>query len=116
MRYLITVAGLWCLTVRLSYGQVPDIPANVRIETSTTNVSVSWNSASLATGYEIWRATTQELSQATVIAKISGSVRYQDTAWPPETEFFYWVRATNVVGVSGFSQPVKGHRRTAASL
>lgn len=72
-------------------------------------VRVSWNHVSGATGYTIWRHTSNDESQATQIASDTASP-YDDTSATPGQVYFYWVRASAACGKGLFSDPDSGSR------
>lgn len=77
----------------------------------TDKVRVGWNSASGATGYEVWRASVPDVNGA---VKISGTglsaSPYDDTTPVPGITYFYWVRALAPNGASEFSAYDSGWR------
>jgi hypothetical protein len=69
--------------------------------TSCSSVTVSWNAATGATGYSIWRNTVDNSGSATEIGTDSASPFDDATASQGQT-YFYWVKANNACGESGF--------------
>ena len=91
---------------------VPDIPTGVSASdgTSTAFVHVTWRASAGATSYEVWRATSNSSSAA---ARVAGSVTtpyYDDISAVEGTTYWYWVKASNSSGTSGFSASDSGHR------
>lgn len=84
-------------------GGAPAAPATMSATDSTTclGVTVIWAAASGATGYQILRSETNDVSTATQIAAPAASP-YSDTASVPGITYFYWIRS---VGGCGASQP-----------
>jgi hypothetical protein len=94
---------------------VPAAPTGFRVtQTATTAVSLRWDAADGATGYELWRSTptTTPVRVATISGTIgSGGVpvppaaQFTDTNLQPSTSYTYTVRASNASGTSPDSAP-----------
>jgi len=86
-------------------GTPPSPPTEVSASdgTYTDKVQVTWNASSGATGYEVWRNTTSSTSSATRIASSVSETSYNDTTASPERTYYYWVKALNLYGASGYS-------------
>jgi hypothetical protein len=87
----------------------PAAPTGVAATDGTycDKVQVSWNAASGAAGYEIWRNTVDNSATATQIGTDDASP-YDDLIGPGQS-YFYWVKATNVCGDSAFSASDSGY-------
>ena len=71
----------------------PTTPQNLRVSgVSDTSVFLAWDSADLASGYEVLR-------NGNVVADVT-STSYEDTGLAPETSYTYTVRAYNQYGTS----------------
>jgi hypothetical protein len=80
-------------------GTPPTTPTGLTVTTTTvSSVSLSWNAATGATSYQLYRDGTQVYS--------SSSTNYNDTGLGSGTTYQYAVRATNSTGSSGLSSPV----------
>jgi len=77
--------------------------------TYTDKVAVSWSASIGADGYTIWRNTSDDSGVATSIGSVSGTA-FDDTGTAPNATNYYWVKATNTVGSSGFSSSAAGWR------
>ncbi len=97
-------------------GTTPDCPMNVAASNGeySDKVSVSWNSISEATAYEVWRGTSSSLGDATLLTE-TGTTDYDDTAAVAGRVYFYSVKAKNDLGTSALSNPDSGWRRSAAT-
>ncbi|UCF42245.1 MAG: IPT/TIG domain-containing protein [Planctomycetota bacterium] len=88
----------------------PSAPTGVWASDGTycDKVRVNWNSVSGATGFEIWRNTTNNSGSASKIGEDSSSP-YDDV--PPEcgVTYYYWVKAKNSCGTGGFSSSDPGY-------
>lgn len=92
-------------------GSGPAAPTGVSASdgTSCTAVVVSWTNVPGAVSYEIWRNTTNNSASATLLGTAS-STPYSDTSAVVGTTYFYWVKAINTCGTSGFSTSDSGVR------
>jgi fibronectin type 3 domain-containing protein len=88
----------------------PSAPAGAYASDGTYHdkVEVSWTSVSGATGYEIWRNTSNDAGSASKMADDS-SAPYDDSSVVVGTIYYYWVKAKNDCGTSGFSSPDSGY-------
>ena len=94
----------------------PGIPSNVTaVITSTNAVYVSWNSATNALGYELWRATGT--NSATQLGTTT-NLYYTDAVQTTLTVYYYWVLAYNTSGTNTLTgsgtkaEPVTGSLQT----
>ena len=89
----------------------PNVPTGVSASDGTycDRVQVSWNDSSGATSYEIWRYTSNNSGSASKIADDTASP-YDDTSAAAGTTYWYWVKAKNSGGTSGFSNGDSGYR------
>jgi hypothetical protein len=89
----------------------PAAPSGVSASdgTFTNKIRITWNASDLATGYTVWRHTANSSAAATEIGSAAGTT-YDDVATVAKTTYYYWVKATNAAGVSGFSTSDSGWR------
>ncbi len=80
--------------------------------TYTSHVALSWTAVTGASSYEIWRNTEINTATATQIAT-SAAASYNDTTAVPELMYYYWVKASNGISTSGFSNYDAGWRALA---
>ena len=73
-------------------------------------VDVEWTDLDGPTSYEIWRSTSANSGSATKIGTETSSPFSDDTA-VPGTRYYYWVKARNAHGATGFSTSDSGMRR-----
>ncbi len=71
-------------------------------------VRVSWAGAAGAASYEVWRHTTRDVSVAAKIGQTAFGW-YDDLTALNETTYYYWIKAVNAAGASGFSAPDSGY-------
>ena len=80
-------------------GSAPKAPTLLTYSGVTTNeATLSWQVASGATGYKVYRSTPNDLNY-TLIATISTN-SYKNTALAANTKYWYFVRAYNSYGTS----------------
>ncbi len=72
-------------------------------------VQVSWPIVSLASSYEVWRAASNNSNLSTKIGETNTNV-YADTSAVTSTVYYYWIKAKNSAGASGFSPGDSGFR------
>ena len=77
--------------------------------TYTDKVALDWADTSGATSYKVYRNTTNNSGTATQIGTPSASA-YDDTTATAGTTYYYWVKASNAAGDSGFSSSDSGSR------
>lgn len=90
----------------------PSAPTGVAASdgTYTDKVRITWNASSGASGYEIWRNSSDSTNTAGRVGNTTTLI-YDDTPPLIETIYYYWVKATNSYGSSSFSSSDSGYRR-----
>jgi Zn-dependent metalloprotease len=93
---------------------IPPAPLNVAASDSTftDKVQVTWDAATGATNYQVYRATTVDGTK-TLLFTIPASP-YDDTTAAIGTAYYYWVKACNGSGCSDFSAWDNGWRNLTA--
>ena len=97
-----------CITVlaKAKTSALPSSPAGLSISNVTSSeIDISWQSVSNATGYKVYRATPND-SNYTLIATIS-TASYKNTGLNSSTTYWYYVTAYNRYGTSAASVHVK---------
>jgi C1A family cysteine protease len=91
-------------------GGPPSPPTNVSASdgTYTDKVRVTWTASSGATGYKVFRSTSNDPSGAQQIGT-SNALFYDDMTAVEGTTYWYWVKAYNSAGDSGFSNGDSGY-------
>lgn len=115
--YTLTQSGMICST--------PPPPSNVAATQGTlsTGVQISWTAAPGATGYQVFRSSTNDSAAATALTGVFNDTSFLDTTADfPSTgaggcpqnvqfvRFFYFVKAQSGCGASGFSASAEGWR------
>lgn len=77
---------------------------------SPTSVTITWSSSALAAGYYVYRNSTNSSNGATSIGATNGALSFSDTGGIAGSVYYYFVRAYNEFGFSGFSSGDAGHR------
>jgi len=85
-------------------------PTNVAATdgTFTNKVTVSWAAQADATGYEVWKNTSNDISTASRIIVTTATTADDSTNAVSGIQYWYWVRGTNAVATSGYSLPDTG--------
>lgn len=112
-----TLASLFlCAVVSTRVYAAPLPPLNVAATDGTDpdKVRITWKAAASATSYEVWRGTANASSSASKLVTKT-SLSHDDTTAVPGTTYYYWVKARNNSGASGFSASNIGFR-TAIEL
>jgi len=96
---------------------VPAAPTGVAASdgTYTDRVRVAWTAPAGATGYEVWRNTANNTTTASKISTPPGSP-YDDMGALPGVTYYYWLKAGNNAGTSGFSSPDSGYAKLTVPL
>ncbi len=82
----------------------------------TDKIRVTWNSASGANGYDIWRNTTNSTTGAVKLnTDPVTATTYDDTTPEYTTSYHYWVCAVADSGPGLFGSPDAGHRSLPAA-
>ncbi len=91
---------------------IPPPPTGIEATDGTIlgKVRLSWNPVLGATRYEIWRSTANSPAGASVIASNVTTALYWDLSAEPATNYYYWIKAANHAGTSGFSAADAGAR------
>lgn len=77
----------------------------------TNRVRVSWSDVSGESGYGIWRHTSDNNASVSFLAGVgAGVTNYDDTSAAADTDYYYWVRATNT------SSATQGDAQSAGAL
>jgi hypothetical protein len=79
----------------------------------TDKVSVLWTAPSGATSYQVHRNSSNSLSGAALIGSPLASA-FDDTSAAAGSSYWYFVKACNAAGCSGFSSGDSGYRAAAA--
>ena len=88
---------------------VPPTGVSATDGTYTDRVRVTWSGSSGATAYEVWRHTSNSSGSASKIGDPASSP-YDDTTAVAGTTYYYWVKARNAGGASGFSLSDPGYK------
>lgn len=93
--------------VQITNGSLPapNFPSVVTANSNAPSpgVRLTWKASLGATHYEVWRSTTDNSVTATRIAQNVPIALFYDLGPAPENSYYYWVKAVNPAGASGFS-------------
>jgi hypothetical protein len=82
---------------------------------SDINIMVTWNTVAGATGYSVFRNTSNTLGTATDIAPDDASTSYVDTSATPGSTYYYWVEAVNALQTGAAAGSVNGEMTALAT-
>ena len=85
---------------------MPAAPANLSATASKSAVALSWSAVSLATGYDVWRATSGTGTFARLTSASQALTTYQDQAVTLGSTYYYRVTASNAAGTGPASSTV----------
>jgi len=95
---------------------LPSVPTGLSASdgTYTNKIVVTWNAASDATGYQVWRSISNNITISSNLVTTANTT-YDDltAATTPGTILYYWVKAVNATGASGFSTNDSGYVQPA---
>lgn len=97
---------------------VPSTPAGVSASdgTYTNKVTITWNTVTDATGYDVWRNTMNDTNAASKIFSTGdGVTNGDDNAVTGGTTYYYWVKSKNACGTSQFSSSDSGYAHSQHS-
>ena len=98
----------------------PAAPTGVAATNGTdgAKVQVTWTASAGATAYEVWRNTSYSTGTATKVSTtdVTGATRFDDTTAAPGRVYWYWVKAKNAGGTSGFGLGNPGYRTVPAPV
>ncbi|NLE67746.1 MAG: PQQ-binding-like beta-propeller repeat protein [Lentisphaerae bacterium] len=99
-----------------SAGLAPAAPTNVAASDGlyADKVEVTWSEANEANGYTVWRGTGSSAGDSSLIGMAEGE-SYSDTSAEAGTTYYYWLKATNSYGESGFSASNTGWKAAGAA-
>lgn len=106
----VTLKGNYSGSVTVSYTVVPKAPASLKLSSSDyKTVKLTWGKVANATGYKIYRATTNKASAFKNIKTIkgAGTVSFKDTGRTPGKTYYYQVRAYQTIKTSTYNGVLK---------
>lgn len=115
--WMMDTDGIFSSEFKAAVGVFSDtLPAPTGVTASenanATDVNVTWIAVSGATYYQVWRGTTDDVTQATRLPNDATSTAYTDTPPASSTLYHYWVKAFNTTAESPFSEPDTGSAGT----
>jgi len=95
---------------------VPVTPSTPSVILSNGQITVTWSAVEGASAYEIWKGTSTNSASATKYGDdITESLSVTVDSLSNGTTYYFWVKAKNSIGTSGFSPYVSGKHITDAS-
>ena len=91
----------------------PVAPASITAsdDSNTDGVLVSWSASAGAADYSVFRHTSDDSAGASLIASGVSATSYLDATASVGVSYYYWVKAGNLGGTSGFSPSDVGVRK-----
>jgi hypothetical protein len=104
------------VTVTVNTPALPEIPTNVVASHHAypTSIRITWNAADNATDYEVWVNTEDNSDYATRLVTVS-ALSYDWYAYVYQV-YYFWIKAKNVTGTSGFSESTTGTIQPSAPV
>ncbi len=95
-------------------GKTPALPENVAASQGVyaNSVKVTWDPVRGATAYELWGGLADQLARAVKILQVTSN-ECEVMNVPPGTHCYFWVKAVNAEGTSGFSLAAEGWPQVA---
>ena len=111
--YYIRVYGsaAYTYTITITPPAPPTAPTGLTASQNTydNHVALSWTASTGATGYNVYRNTSNTTTGATKLnASVLTTTTYSDTTVTATTTYYYWVTAANGVGASAYSTDASG--------
>ena len=105
----VTKTATWGMYVTIA---APSAPTGVTATQGTepSCVRVNWTAPSGATEYAVYRATVNNSKNAQYLENVTVP-RYNDTSARPGVDYWYFIKAKNSSGMSGFSTSANGWRK-----
>ncbi len=96
----------------------PDPPTGVSASdgTYTDRVRISWTASDGADDYKVYRNTINSTSGAAELTSSHPASPYDDFSVTPEATYYYWVKACNGAGCSGFSSSDSGYAASVVTI
>ena len=114
VRAIPALAAAW---LKLFPGTETNLAASASISASDgtyiDKVRITWSAVIGATGYELWRATTNAVSSAYPLCSVTAT-NTDDVSATPGQRYYYWVRAKNASGPSDLSSSDSGWRASVS--
>ncbi len=96
--YSPTGAPAWAYSYAV--GAAPDAPSLIAARIVSDNaIRINWSAAAGATGYQVWRATSNDAGAAIQVGTTTGEY-YLDSVPAHQVQYYYWVLACNGAGAS----------------
>jgi hypothetical protein len=102
----------WSEPLLVTIDSPPSPPTNVQASdgSSMDKVQVTWTASPRATSYTVYRATSTSRRASRIAIGTTPSTTYDDTTASVGKTYYYWVKASNSYGTSGFSAYNTGYR------
>ncbi|HAN77487.1 MAG TPA: hypothetical protein DCQ31_06775 [Bacteroidales bacterium] len=92
----------------------PNIPGNIALTSSLTNISLTWSDQTSETGYLVFRS-TDNVNFTQIANLAANTTNYTDNSVIASTVYYYNIKAYNTYGTSGASVTVSGQLSSATA-
>ena len=108
-------AGIFSNMIEWVAPPLPTAPTSVAASdgTYTTEVTINWVAGANADDYDVYRSTTNDSATSSLLGTAAGLV-YSDSTAVVDTQYYYWVKSSNVTGDSAFSTGDGGWMKLSA--
>jgi len=102
----------WSEPLSVTISSPPSPPTNVQASDGTymDKVEVTWEASVMATSYTVDRATSLSRRARKTTLGTTSEAYFNDTTAVPMKTYYYYVKASNLYGTSGFSSYDAGYR------
>jgi len=107
-----SIFSSWSEALSVTISSPPSPPTNVHASDGEylDKVEVTWEASSTATSYSVYRATSSSTWASKANLGSTSDTLFNDTSAVPKTTYYYYVKASNASGISGFSSYDTGYR------
>jgi len=107
-----SVLSSWSEPLSITIYSPPSPPINVQASDGIymDKVQVNWTASLWTTSYTVYRATSSKTWARKTALGSTSETFFNDTTAVPKTTYYYYVKASNASGTSGFSSYDTGYR------
>jgi hypothetical protein len=91
-----------------AFTESPAAPGRPTVTSGSGQLTVSWPAVEGASGYEVWKGETDNITTAAQYGEDTGATFITVTGLTNGTTYYFWIKAKNSVGTSGASPAGNG--------